>query len=120
MLVENEIIQIIEAHTGLQCYLDVIPNSVTLPALMITNLNYDTPLNGRILSGRKTGNQSEHRLGLVCSTMSQLDDLVKQVKLLDNTDNQFFQKLYLDFSLREPREEGGNVVRAFYNLTATK
>ena len=93
MLVENQLIEIIEAHTGFQVYIDVIPNKKPLPALMITSLNYDPVLNGRVLSGKKTGNSSDHRIGIVCSTMGELNDLVNQMKLLDNTSNQYFQKL---------------------------
>ena len=120
MLVENQIISVLESHTGFQCYLDEVPNSVTLPALAITSLAGEGPLTSRVISGKKTGKTSEHRISLICNTMSQLANLVNSIELLDNTDNEYFQKIRVDLSSREPRQEGSNVVRAFYNLTAIK
>ena len=52
--------------------------------------------------------------------MDELDELVNSVELLDNTSNDYFQKIYTDFSNREARQDGSNVVRAFYNVTAIK
>ena len=116
MLVENKVVNLIEVNTGFQCYLDIVPNSVTLPATALTSIDYDSLVN-RALAGNKMGNTSEHRISLICNTMGELADLVNQIELLDNTESDDFQKIRVDFSSREPRQEGSNVVRAFYNLT---
>lgn len=116
---ETEIIKFIESQTGFECYLDEVPNTVSLPALALTNIDYDT-FSTRVLSGKKTGNTSEHRVSLITNTMSELDALVKSMELLDNTSNDYFQRINVDFSNREPRQTGSNVVRVFYNLTVIK
>lgn len=116
---EAEIIKFIEVHTGFQCYLDVVPNDVVLPALAINSIAYGTR-NTRVLSGKKTGNSSEHRISLITNTMSELNELVNSIELLDNTSNDYFQRINVDLASREPRQTGSNVVRAFYNLTVIK
>ena len=116
---ETEIIALVETRTGFQCYLDEVPNSVTLPALAVNNINYGAG-NTRVLSGKKTGDRSEHRLSLITNTPTELNSLVNSVELLDNTSNDYFQRINVDLSSREPRQVGSNVVRAFYNLTVTK
>lgn len=116
---ESEIISLLSNHTGFTCYLDVVPDSVKLPALALTSIGNDQR-STRVLSGRKTGRSSEHRISLICNTMTELNDLVNSVGLLDNTDNDYFQRINVDLSNREARQTGSNVVRAFYNLTVIK
>ena len=116
---ETEIISLLKSHTGFNCFLDVVPDSVELPALALTNIGNDQ-MSTRVLSGRKTGRSSDHRISLICNTMDELDQLVNSIELLDNTTNDYFQRTTVDLSNREARQEGSNVVRAFYNLTVIK
>lgn len=115
----SDLKRVIKSHTGYECYLDVIPDSATLPAITISNIG-ESPVVSRVLSGKKTGNASENLIGLVTSSMSDLDNLVKQFNLLDNTSNEYFQQIYIDFRSRDPYDGETNVFRVMFNLTAIR
>lgn len=114
-----DLIKVIEAHTGFQCFIDIIPDSVDLPATSVTNIG-PSPMTQRELSGGKVGNVGEQRVSLVAGSMSELNDLVKRFELLDNTSNEYFRKIRVDFSSREPFDGQNMVFRVFYNLTSVR
>lgn len=116
---EPEIISFLESATGFECFLDVVPDSVMLPALALTSIDNNQQTT-RVLSGKRTGRTSDHRISLICNTMNELNDLVNSIELLDNTANDYFQRITVDLSNIEARTIGSNVVRAFYNLTVIK
>lgn len=117
-LVEKELISVIEAATGVECYLGVAPGVATLPVVEL-GVSNDSPLNTRILGGRRVGNAVEIRAGLVANSMPELEELVNKYILIDNTSNDYFQKIYTDFGGRDPFDGETTVFRAFYNITAT-
>lgn len=116
---ESDLIKVIEAHTGHECYLDIIPDTSDLPACAVTNIG-PSPMTQRVLSGGKVGDVGEQRVSLVASSMGELDSLVKSFELLDNTSNEYFRKIRVDFSSREPFDGQTNVFRVFYNLTSVR
>lgn len=118
MLIENDLINVLKTALETSVYLDSIPETASLPSAQLTSLG-ESPLNTRNFSG-KIRNGTEHRIGLVAESMSELKELETKLLLLDNESNELFQMFYIDFSSRDPRTEGVNVYRAFYNLTAIK
>lgn len=116
---EADLIKSIEAVTGYSVYLDEVPETAALPAIAITTVA-ESPSVMRALKGNKLGDASENIVSLVAGSMSDLDLLVKQFVLIDNTKNEYFQRIRVDFRSRDPRESGVSVFRVLYNLTATR
>lgn len=116
---EKDLITVISTHTGVNVYLDEVPDTASLPAITVTTVA-ESPAVMRDTTGKKLGDASENLVALVAGSMSELDTLVKQFVLLDNTSNEYFQRIRVDFRSRDPRESGVNVFRVLYNLTATR
>jgi len=117
-LIEKELIKVIEAATQVECYLGVAPGVVTLPVVEL-GVSNDSPMNTRTINGNRVGNAVEIRVGLVANSMPELEDLVNKYVLIDNTSNEYFQKIQTDFGGRDPFDGETTVFRVFYNVTAT-
>ena len=117
-LIEKELIKLIESATGVECYLGLAPDVAELPVAEL-GVSSDSPMNTRILGGRRVGNAVEIRIGLVANSMPELEELVNKYVLIDNTSNEYFQKIYTDFGGRDPFDGETTVFRVFYNITAT-
>lgn len=119
-LPEFDLVKILKDHfENPRVYLDVVPDGVGLPAITLTSISI-SPIVERDLSGRKMGDATEHRVGLIASSMAQLNELVKRIELLDNTENDYFNCIRVDFGGRDPWDGETSVYRVFYNLTAVR
>lgn len=122
-LPELDLIKLLKEHfaplVSGRVYLDVVPDNVSLPAVTLTSLS-SSPIVNRDTSGRKMGDATEHRIGLIATSMAQLNELVKCAELLDNTESDYFNCVRVDFGGRDPWDGETSVYRVFYNLTAVR
>lgn len=116
---EKDLITVLSAHMGLPVYLDEVPEDNALPALTVTTVA-PSPAVIRDTTGKKLGDASENIVAIVAGSMGELSTLVNQFQLLDNTSNEYFQRIRVDFRSRDPRESNVSVFRVLYNLTATR
>lgn len=98
---------------GGRVYQGTIPESAVVPACAIYNVAFSS---GRVLSGKKTGNASQWRVTVV-DTVADLQSTIDAVELLDNTQNQYFQRLWVQLSLIEPKAPTEPHQRAFIDVT---
>lgn len=111
--ISKELISYLKAElTGVAVYSGTIPESSTVPAVALYNVAF---ANSRVLSGEKTKNWSTWRLTVVAS-VSDLQNTLDQILLLDNTGNDIFRKLFFELSLIEPKEPIEPHQRAFVDI----
>lgn len=98
---------------GVKVYSGVIPENVTVPAIAIYNVAHSS---SRVLAGTKTKRVSNWRITVV-DTVQHLQSVIDDVELLDNTSNQYFQKLFVQLTLVEPKAPTEPHQRAFIDVT---
>ena len=98
--------------TGITVYSSVVPEDATVPAVAVQNIAFNS---GRVLEGNKTGRWSQWRITIV-TPVSGLQGAIDQLELLDNTSNQYFQKMLVDLQLIEPKETINPYQRAFVDV----
>ena len=99
--------------TGVNVYSGTIPATAVLPAIAIYNVSFTS---NRVLSGNKTKRVSNWRITLV-DTVQHLQTVIDAVELLDNTSNQYFQKMFVLLTLIEPKAPTEPHQRAFIDVT---
>lgn len=101
------------ALPGVGVYQGTIPESAPVPAMAVYNVAFTS---GRVLSGQKSTRSSQWRITVVDS-VAHLQQTIDAVELLDNTKNQYFQRLWVQLSLIEPKEPTEPHQRAFIDVT---
>jgi len=112
-IIINLIATLKAALPGIGVYSGVIPSNAPLPAVAVYNVAHSS---SRVLSGDKTKRYSNWRLTLVARPQD-LQSLIDAVELLDNTTNQYFQKLFVQLTLEEPKAQSEPNQRAFVDVT---
>lgn len=98
---------------GVAVYSGTIPESAAIPAIAIYNVAHTS---ARVLAGNKTKRLSNWRVTVV-DTPQHLQTTVDAVELLDNTITQYFQKMFVQLTLVEPKEPTEPHQRAFFDVT---
>jgi len=113
MSILTNLIAVMKANlTGIKVYESVVPENATVPAIAIQNIAFNSI---RVLEGKKTGRWSQWRITVVASVAG-LQSAIDQLELLDNTGNQYFQKMFVDLQLIEPKETTNPYQRAFVDV----
>ncbi len=97
-------------------YSDFVPEGVALPALSYTNVSY---LTGRMLDGQKTRRQAVWRVALVSDDDDEVESMLETISTLDNTSNDYFQRIYVDLVNRESKVPLEPTRRFFVDVTVT-
>lgn len=100
--------------TGVGVFSGEIPESEPLPAVALYNVGPDFQ---RTLAGEKTKNMDVWRLTVV-DELKNLQNTIDQILLLDNTKNEFFQRLYFNLINREPKALSEPHARAIIEIQA--
>ena len=104
-----------DALTGFSVRSGELPESASRPAILINNLAYSSD---RVLSGDKAKRQSTWRITL-SDTVVNLQNSIDDIELLDNTSNQYFQRVWVQLTLIEPKALTEPYQRAFFDVTIT-
>lgn len=113
MSILTSLIAVLKANTtDVGVYEGVVPEGKPVPAIAIQNIAFNS---GRVLEGKKTGRWSQWRITAVAPVAS-LQSVIDQLELLDNTSNQYFQKMFVDLQLIEPKETINPYQRAFIDV----
>ncbi len=102
--------------SSVSVYSDFVPEGVTLPALSYVNVNY---LAGRTLDGQKTRRQSVWRVALVSDNDDDIESMLGTILTLDNTSNEYFQRVHVELVNRESKVPLEPIRRFFVDVTAT-
>lgn len=103
------------ALPGYSVYTGEIPENATRPAILISNISFASD---RVLSGGKTKRQSVWRVTL-SDTVVNLQNSIDEIELIDNTKNQYFQRVYVQLTLIEDKALTEPYQRAFFDITVT-
>lgn len=101
------------ALPGFNVYDGTIPENAIRPAIAIYNVAFT---NERVLEGKKTKNTSVWRITLSDSVVD-LQNSINAILLLDNTVNEYFQRLFIDLTLIEPKVLTEPYKRAFFDVS---
>lgn len=102
--------------TGVEVYTSVVPESAPVPAIAIQNIAFTSD---RVLEGSKTKRWSQWRITVV-APVSALQSVIDQLELLDNTSNEYFQRMFVDLTLIEPKATTEPYQRAFVDMRVYK
>lgn len=117
MSILTDLIAVFKANTtGIGVYEGVVPEKATVPAVAIQNIAFNS---SRVLEGKKTSRWSQWRITVV-APVAGLQSAIDQLELLDNTVNQYFQKMFVDLQLIEPKETTNPYQRAFVDVRVYK
>lgn len=94
-------------------YRNFIPEGVTKPSLVVTELSNTTK---RVIEGAKFGTATTWRVAVYVSEDSEMKPLLDILENLDNTSNNDFQRIFSDYVLTEARQPNQTLTRAFYDL----
>lgn len=108
------LITLLKSTLTVPVFMDVIPETQTLPAVAVTNISNAS---NRVLEGSKVSNTYVYRVTAAALTPASLESLLEELENLDNTSNNDFQRIFAQLVLREPRQPQEPVSRAFYDLT---
>jgi hypothetical protein len=103
------------ALPGFSVYSGEIPETAERPAVLINNISFGSQ---RVLSGGKTKNQSVWRITL-SDTLQNLQNSLDEIELIDNTTNEYFQRVFVQLTLIEPKALTEPYQRAFFDVTVT-
>jgi hypothetical protein len=110
----NELIATLKtALPGVGVYSGVVPSNAAVPAIALYNVSHSS---SRVLAGSKTKRLSNWRITVI-DTVQHLQQTIDAVELLDNTSNQYFQKLFVQLTLVEPKAPTEPHQRAFIDVT---
>lgn len=110
----QQLIEILKAGLpGIDVYSGVVPESSNLPAIAVYNVAFTS---SRVLKGTKTKRVSNWRVTAI-GNPTHLQSVIDAVELLDNTTNQYFQKLFVQLTLIEPKAPTEPNQRAFIDVT---
>ncbi len=98
---------------GVKVFNDFVPEDEDLPAITYSHINYK---GDRVLSGSITGESDTWRISIICKTIPECDILLKQVRLLDNTSSNYFQKVLVININDEPAQPKSKVKRSFVDI----
>ena len=109
-----ELTNLIKTVCTASVWSDYVPESETGPAISIINL-----ANGgsdRDIAGTIAGNKTHWRLTVVSKSTTEVINIVKQLKKLDNAKTDVFQKVFVEYVLLEPKQPGQPYRRAFVDI----
>lgn len=113
MSILKNLIAVLKANlTSIGVYESVVPENAATPAIAIQNIVFNS---SRVIEGTKIGRWSQWRITVVAPVAS-LQGAIDQLELLDNTSNQYFQKMFVDLQLIEPKETINPNQRAFVDV----
>lgn len=104
------------AFTGVSIYSDFVPENEPMPAISYSNVTY---LSGRVLSGRKTRRQTVWRVMLVSNDDDEVESMLGTILTLDNTSNEYFQRVFVEVVNREQKLPLEPTRRIFVDMTVT-
>tara|TARA_R110000851_G_scaffold3480_2_gene14247 strand:+ start:120 stop:473 length:354 start_codon:yes stop_codon:yes gene_type:complete len=116
----NEIINVIsllKANFTESVYDNNIPESISKPCLAVTELSNSSK---RVIEGVKYGLISEWRVTVYVVNEDDFDLILEKLDELDNTSNNDFQRIFSQYVLTEPKQQGQILTRAFVDLTLYK
>lgn len=102
--------------SGIYAYLDLVPEAAAIPAVSISNVGFPS---GRLLSGRKTRKQEVWRITVVATNTNDMYSTRDLILELDNTSNEYFQRIFVDVVNEEARGENEPNIRMFLDMTCT-
>ena len=112
----KEVQNLLSGALTVNVYADVVPEEVPLPAIAWYNIGYT---NGRVVNGVKTSDQAVFRVMVVVESLSQLDDILAELELLDNTSNTDFNMINITGNNLEAKAPESPVRRYMADLSLT-
>lgn len=112
MLVNKQITSLLKNTVSVAVYADYVPEDL-VPGIAFNSIGYT---NTRNLEGNASGNRSFHRVQVVTNTDEEMENIVNELLTLDNTNNDDFQKIYIELSSLEPISMSTPYIRCFLNL----
>lgn len=114
MIKRSQVTSLLKNGLTVEVYNDVIPESASLPAVAVTNISN---VSDRVIEGRKVRRVHVYRVTASAYTTDDLEAILAELELLDNSSNNDFQRIFSQLVLREPKAPEEPVRRAFYDLT---
>lgn len=112
-----DIVAVLKANlVGVEVYSSVVPEDAAVPALAVQNIAFTSD---RVIEGTKTKRWSQWRITVV-APVSALQSVIDQLELLDNTFNEYFQRMFVDLTLIEPKATTEPYQRAFVDMRVYK
>lgn len=115
MSIKTDLIETIKTVTvSDSIFAGEVPESEPVPNFSLNNVGPDFQ---RTLAGEKTKNMDVWRLTVVDESRN-LQNTINQILLLDNTKNEFFQRLYANLIIEEPKALSEPHARAIIEIQA--
>lgn len=114
---QTKVIALLKANFTEPVYSDNIPEGITKPALVVTELANTF---SRVIECTKFGFISTWRVAVYVKDKTDMTALLEKLEELDNTSTTDFQKILTQYVLTETRQPGQILTRAFVDLTLYK
>lgn len=108
-----EIFKLLNDNLTVKVYPDAVPESAPLPAVSYVNLAYNRD---RVIQGRARGKGSVWRVTVVATALSEVESVLDELTLLDNTNNADFQRIFVEPVNVEAKIPESPYRRAFVDL----